>query len=104
MTAGRLLDRLASTPVLGIDASELAELLGQAQLLREVDTKIAGMLRIVRLADVVLLQEQTPKGELLLRRVTSLEQAEALMDNRLATYERMWDGCGCRVDYFGGVG
>ncbi len=46
-----------------------------------------------------LVQEETPDGQILLRRLGSREAAEEFVEDRLATYERMWDGCGCKVDY-----
>ena len=27
-------------------------------------------------------------------------RAVHFVDDRLAAYERMWDGCGCKIDYF----
>ena len=33
------------------------------------------------------------------RVVADLEAAGRFVDNRLAAYDRMWDGCGCKVDY-----
>ncbi len=28
-----------------------------------------------------------------------LEAARRFVEDRMETYERMWDGCGCRIDY-----
>jgi hypothetical protein len=96
-----LLTRLEQCTVTRLEPSDLAALLGRARLIRLVDTRLAGDLRILELDGTLLLQEQTTKGELLVRRLESLEQAEALVEDRLATYDRMWDGCGCKVDYYG---
>jgi len=70
-------------------------------VLQDQDTLVAGHLRVLDLSGLVLVQEETPDGQLLVRRAESVEAAQALVDERLATYERMWDGCGCKVDYFG---
>ena len=46
-----------------------------------------------------MVQEQTTNGEILVHEVGSEAAAQRVVDDRLATYERMWDGCGCKVDY-----
>lgn len=47
-----------------------------------------------------LVQEQTPSGEVLVRRFATRDDADAFVDDRLQTYDRMWDGCGCKVRYY----
>jgi hypothetical protein len=44
-------------------------------------------------------QESDPEGTVYLRAMADREAAEAFVSDRLATYERMWDGCGCKVHY-----
>ncbi len=34
------------------------------------------------------------------RPLPSSEAAAEFVRERLAQYERMWDGCGCRIDYY----
>ena len=34
-----------------------------------------------------------------LRRLLDEEEAHRFVARRLEQYERMWDGCGCRIDY-----
>ena len=48
----------------------------------------------------ILVQEETPEREVLVRKLASIDAANGLVDGRLADYERMWDGCGCKIDYF----
>lgn len=92
--------RLESTPRVTLTRSELDELLATATVVREEDSCISGMLRILRLDDgVILVQEETPKKEILVRTRPSLEAAQEFVNGRLEIYERMWDGCGCKVNY-----
>jgi hypothetical protein len=35
-----------------------------------------------------------------IRRLADEAAAARFVADRLATYERMWDGCGCRIDYY----
>ncbi len=100
MNALGWLERIVVGRVETLGPDELPDLLAAVRCVREVDTRLAGQLRILDLGGVLLVQEQTTRGQLLVRRIGSLEAAEALIASRLETYERMWDGCGCKVDYF----
>ena len=82
-----------------LSPEQLGTLLARATLRREEDTRIAGMIRIIEADGSILVQEQTPEGEILVRRVGSAVEAQALVEKRLEAYERMWDGCGCKIDY-----
>jgi hypothetical protein len=87
--------------VVSMDPRRLPGLLEATEILRVDDTGLAGPIRILRLKGRMVIQEQTPDGEVLLRGATTRDSAEAFVDGRLADYERMWDGCGCRIDYRG---
>lgn len=96
----RLLSALDGAPAAVVmDAAALQPLLAAAAVLRDEDTVVAGRLRLLRIDGRVLLQEQTPDGRLVARRVASEAEGAALVADRMDTYERMWDGCGCRVEY-----
>ena len=94
-----LLERPGDASRLGLSPDELAGLLEAAELVREEDTCISGMIRIILLRNTVLVQEETPDREIVVRIRPTREAAEEFVDRRLETYERMWDGCGCKVDY-----
>ncbi len=85
--------------LVSIEGVDLQPLLDRCEILRENDTCLSGWIRILQCAELVLVQEQTPQGEVLLRRVGNEDEAITLVDDRLATYERMWDGCGCKIHY-----
>ena len=40
------------------------------------------------------------KEEIIVRRLNSLEEGQLFIKNRLEVYENMWNGCGCKVDYY----
>ena len=94
-----LLEKLGQASRLDFSSDELAGLLQVVELVREEDTCISGMIRIIFLRDTVLVQEETPDREIVVRIRPTREAAEEFVDRRLETYERMWDGCGCKVDY-----
>ena len=89
----------AEKSVVKIDREELDAVLERAEVIRSADTALAGWIRILSLGTHVLVQEETPEREVLLRRLPSVDAANRLVDERLADYERMWDGCGCKIDY-----
>jgi hypothetical protein len=71
---------------------ELEALLAAATVVREENTGVSGMLRVLTLGDRVLVQEETPQREILLRARPDLDAAMAFVDRRLQRYEKMWDG------------
>ena len=99
MDIDALLEKLGEASRLGLSPDELASLLEEADLVREEDTCISGMIRILRLRNTILVQEETPEREIVIRIRPTVEAAEEFVAGRLDTYERMWDGCGCKVDY-----
>ena len=42
----------------------------------------------------------TGRREFLVRKMNDIETAKELMAKRMEIYEKMWDGCGCKVDYY----
>jgi len=100
MDSATLLEALGNSRRVSLTREALEDLLAVATIVREEDSCISGMLRIIRLHDgTILVQEETPKREVLVRTRPSLEAAQEFINGRLEVYERMWDGCGCKVDY-----
>lgn len=95
----KLLDQLNDQAVVFLPEDRLSSILEEAQVVQEVDTRMRGWIRILKMDAHLVLQEHTDKGQLAVRKMASLEQARKLIEERLETYDRMWDGCGCRIDY-----
>lgn len=83
-----------------ITESELNHLLSVAEIMLEENTHISDKIRLLKLDDELIIQEKTTKDELLIRSVKSKKEAEEFIKERLEIYDKMWDGCGCRVDYY----
>lgn len=98
-SAPEVIALLEEVGVAEISAAEADALLRAARVLREEDTRLAGPIRVFDLGGRVVVGESTTRGQPLARLLPSLEAAHRLVEDRLAVYERMWDGCGCRVDY-----
>ncbi len=99
MEIRELIEQIERQAVLSLDREDLPKLLEVADTIRADDTCLAGWIRILSIDGQVAVQEQTPGGEILLRRLASRDAAEQFVDRRLTDYERMWDGCGCKIDY-----
>ncbi len=85
---------------LTISRDELNDLLTQSRILIEENTYISDKIRLLEYENELFIQEKTTKDEYLIRIMSSKKEAEELIKERLEIYNRMWDGCGCRVDYF----
>ena len=91
--------RLREEKILTLTSDELAELLESAVALSEADTRMCGPIRILDLDGTIAVQEQAREGEILVRELPSVAEARRFVDERLDAYERLWDGCGCKIDY-----
>ncbi len=100
MNISELMTELSSSDSMAIDRETLAGLLEAAEVLRQDDTCIAGMIRILSVGGAILVQEETPDREVLTRGMATREGADTFVNDRLEIYERMWDGCGCKINYF----
>ena len=99
MEAHEMIRQIGKLAILALDAEDLAGLLEASDAIRVDNTCLAGWIRVLSLGGHILVQEETLDKEILLRRFDSREAAERFVEHRLSTYERMWDGCGCRIDY-----
>jgi hypothetical protein len=70
----------------------LQALRAAAEVVREENTSLSGMIRVFDLDGEFFVQEETPDRTFLVRPRPSLDEALAFVDRRLQTYERMWDG------------
>ena len=99
MEVRELVEQIEQQAIIALDGEVLPDLLEAAEVIRADDTCVAGWIRILRIGGHFIVQEQTPEGEILVRRLNSREIAERFVEGRLSDYERMWDGCGCKIEY-----
>jgi predicted aminopeptidase len=101
MTVAELVVSLERGPVVAMSVADWQALAPSFEALEDADTFVSGRISIARgPAGVVVVVEEPRRDERVLRRMVDLEAARALVAERLATYERMWNGCGCKVDYY----
>ncbi|MFH1276902.1 MAG: hypothetical protein ABIK65_00760 [Candidatus Eisenbacteria bacterium] len=100
MTMGEMFEKLLKKPYLEIGPNDLAALLAQTKPVREETPGGRGPIRLFRSGGRFLFQETSDKGEILVRSFPSREEADRFVENRLDLYDMMWDGCGCKIDYY----
>ncbi len=83
-----------------IPSNELQRFLDEVEILDETNTHMSDFLRIVKYDAYLLVQELSPKDEVIIRPMTSMASARDFIAERMDIYEKMWDGCGCKVKYY----
>ena len=94
-----ILSQFETKNIVLISSQELNTLLSRVEIVLEADTLISHMIRILKVNATYWVQEKSPKNEIILRIFTSEKAAKEFVDDRLQIYEKMWDGCGCKIDY-----
>jgi hypothetical protein len=100
MSIEKILLDLSHNPVMILKEDELKSFLSQVEVIREENTYLCDYIRIAKYSNEILVQEKSDKNEIVIRKMNSLEEAENFVQERLAYYDRKWDGCGCKVDYY----
>jgi hypothetical protein len=101
MTPEELNRRLASDHIVRLSADEWEAAAPGLEEVERHDTFIAGDLILVRTDHGLAAVEEPKSGERVVTRLGDAPTAAAFVEERLSDYERMWDGCGCRIDYYG---
>lgn len=100
MTVEELNRRLCEEGIVRLRAAEWAQLAEHYEVVERHDTLVAGDLLIVRHGGETAAVEQPAASERVVRRLAGAGEARELVRERLEAYERMWDGCGCKIDYY----
>ena len=101
MDMQQLISEMQKVKVFLMSPTKLDDLLKSVdEIVLERDTLISGFIRILRHGNFYITQETSDKNEVVLRLYKSKEEAQALVNDHLDTYDQMWDGCGCKVDYY----
>lgn len=91
---------LQNKPFAIISQSQLSELLRTFQVVYEQDTRLRDFIRILKADNMFLFQEKTNRGEIIVRKFDSESEARKLLNERMEIYDKMWDGCGCKINYY----
>ncbi|MFH1766005.1 MAG: hypothetical protein ABIF09_17605 [Gemmatimonadota bacterium] len=83
-----------------LSASEWKELADHFPVEERHQTQLAGELLIVRFGGDLIAVEAPSRDARVARFLGGPDEARAFVARRMEEYERMWDGCGVKVDYF----
>ena len=100
MTDQELTARLSNGEVVPLATAEWEALAPGFDVVEEHDTGLSSSLLIVRGPAGLAAVERPAAGQRVARPLPDLAAVGPFVADRLRAYERMWDGCGCRIDYF----
>ena len=100
MDPKKIISEVSDNLVYIMSPDQLYDVLSQVEIVKEADTLISGFIRILKYDTKYLTQETTTKNEMVFRLFNTLDEANELLNDHLDTYEQMWNGCGCKVNYY----
>lgn len=100
MNASEIITRALNSKYLIIDEDELKLVLDNSEIVKIEDTHLSDFIRVLKYDDNLFIQETTFKNEILIRKLDSMKDVDSFVKERLDFYERKWDGCGCKIDYY----
>ncbi len=100
MEAKEIFNKALNSNYIIIEEDELKSVLENSETLRTEDTQLSDLIRLLKFENNLFVQETTFKKEIIIRKMNSLEDADKFFQERLDYYERKWDGCGCKIDYY----
>lgn len=95
-----IFNKASNSNYLIIDDNDLHLILESAEIIRTENTHLSDFIRLLKFNDNLFIQETTFKKEILIRKMNSIKDADHFIQERLDYYERKWDGCGCKIDYY----
>ncbi len=100
MIVDKMISDLSNKSFIVLDKDKLNLFLSEVKILKEENTYLNDFIRILNCNDIICIQETSDKNEIIVRRMNSLTEAENFVQERLDFYDRKWDGCGCKIDYY----
>lgn len=101
MTREEFMSRLATGGTVPLTADEWGSLAEDFPVQERHRTQLAGDLLIIEVGKDLAVVEAPSKGARVARLLGGPDDAKAFVAKRMDEYERMWDGCGVKVDYYG---
>ncbi len=99
MTVEEFRQKLASGGTVPLSAGDWKEIAGEFEEVERHNTQLAGDLVIVRVEKELVAVEEPSRDARVARVLGGPSEGRAFVKKRLEEYERMWDGCGVKVDY-----
>ena len=92
--------RLRAGEIVRLSKAQWGRFAVRFEVVERHDTRLAGDLLLVRRDRLWAAIERPAPGQRVMRPLNDRRSARAFVAERLALYDRVWDGCGCKIDYF----
>jgi len=100
MTVSEFREKLAAGGTLPLSKAEWEVLAPAFPEVERHNTQLAGPLLIVEVGESLVAVEQPSRDARVARLLGGSEEARVFVERRLEEYERMWDGCGVKIEYY----
>jgi hypothetical protein len=100
MQTKEIIDKTLNSNYLIIEEADMKTILDNSEIIRVEDTHLSDFIRLLKFEENLFVQETSSNNEIIIRKVNSIEDAHVFIKDRLDFYERKWDGCGCKIDYY----
>ncbi|MBE0538077.1 MAG: hypothetical protein IH620_00065 [Ignavibacterium sp.] len=100
MEAKEIFNKATHSKYIIIQEDELKNVLDHIETIRVEDTQLSDLIRLLKYEGKLFIQETNFKKEIIIRKINSMQDADLFIKERLDYYERKWDGCGCKIDYY----
>jgi len=100
VTGNEFREKLAAGGTLPLSKTEWESLSPDFPEVERHNTQLAGPLLIVEVGESLAAVEQPSRDARVARLLGGPEEVRAFVEKRLEEYERMWDGCGVKIEYY----
>ena len=100
MTVEDFREKVAAGGTVPLSSAEWDALSPHFPELERHNTQLAGHLVIVQAEEGLVAVEAPSRDARVARLLGGQEEARAFVEKRMEEYERMWDGCGVKVEYY----
>jgi len=95
-----LVKRLSEESIVSLERDAWEAVAGQFEEIERHATFIGGDLIIIQLDSGFAAVEQPESEKRVIRRLPDSDAVRRFVDQRRQEYDRMWDGCGCKINYY----
>jgi len=83
-----------------LDREQWKQIEPRLEVLERHDTGAKGEILVIKWGESIAIVEQPKPSEFVLRPMEGMDRVKIFVEQRLAAYDRIWDGCGCKIDYY----
>ena len=100
MTEQEFIEKIQGGGTVPLSREEWESVSDAFQVVERHNTQLAGDLLIIRVGRELAALEAPSRDARVARLLGGEKEARAFVGRRLEEYERMWDGCGVKVEYY----